>query len=102
MVRMARMRRTATKHYEIKGFDQIGAEGGYRTPTGFIFMIRKCENETRFYFDNHTINMMVEYERNGVMSIDDMDRPYLTFNSNDLANEMRMLLTSCHIKHGLE
>lgn len=102
MVRMARMRRTATKHYEITRFDQIGEQGGYSTPTGFIFMIRQHSNEFRFYFDNHTINMMVEYERNGVMSIDDMDRPYITFNSNDLANEMRMLLTSCHIKHGLE
>ena len=103
MVRMARMRRTATKHYDIKGFDQIGAEGGYRTPTGFRFMIRTEGNETRIYFDNHTNNLIVAApKRNGFMSIDDMDRPYMTFDSNNLANEMKELVVGIGAKHGLE
>ena len=100
---MARMRRTATKHYEIKGFREIGAEGGYRTPTGFRFMIRAEGNETRIYFDNHTNNLIAATDnRNGFMSIDDMDRPYMTFDSNDLANEMQELLIKIGAKHGLE
>lgn len=100
---MARMRRTATNFYEIKGFDQIGACGNYMTPTGFRFMIRAEGNETRIYFDNHTNNLIAATDnRNGFMSIDDMDRPYMTFDSNDLANEMQELLIKIGAKHGLE
>lgn len=100
---MVRMRRTATKHYEIKGFDQIGAEGGYRTPTGFRFMIRHVDNECRLYVDNFTINMIVEIEgRTTRMEIDEMERPYMLLTSNDIANEIKTLLVEAHTKHGLE
>ena len=100
---MARMRRTATKHYEIKGFDQIGAEGGYRTPTGFRFMVRTAGNECRLYVDNFTINAIVDIEgRTTRMEVDEMERPYMLLNSNDIANEIKVLLTEAHTKHGLE
>ena len=86
MVRMARMRRTATKHYEIKGF-----------------MIRYVDNECRLYVDNFTINMIVEIEgRTTRMEVDDMERPYMLLTSNDIANEVRVLLVEAHTKHGLE
>ena len=102
MVHM-RMRRTATKHYEIKGFNEIKAEGGYRTPTGFRFMVRYVDNECRLYVDNQTINAIVDIEgRTTRMEVDEMERPYMLLTSNDIANEIKTLLMDAHTKHGLE
>lgn len=98
-----RMRRTATKHYEIREFREIVAEGGYRTPTGLKFMVRYVDNECRLYVDNFTMNMIVDIEgRTTRMEVDEMERPYMLLTSHDIANEIKVLLVEAHTKHGLE